>query len=57
MDITALSPAFNQANLQMNIGYKLLENTQELAEIQTEALKELIASIPTGVGENIDISV
>lgn len=56
MDITALSPALSQANLQTQIGYKLLANVKELAEVQSEAIQEIMNAIP-GVGENIDISV
>lgn len=58
MDITALSTSLSQANLQTAIGFELLANAQELAEVQTEAIQELISAIPTpGVGENIDISI
>ncbi|MCI8372384.1 MAG: putative motility protein [Lachnospiraceae bacterium] len=56
MDITSLSPALSQADLQMSIGYELLANVKELAEVQADAITELMAAIP-GLGENIDISV
>ena len=58
MDITALSTTLSQANLQTAIGFELLANATEMAEVQTEAIQELISSVPTpGVGENIDISL
>lgn len=58
MDITSLSSALNQVSLQNNIGFALLENVQELAEVETEALQEMISSIAIpGVGEHIDISL
>ena len=58
MDITELSMSLSQTNLQNAIGYELLANAKEMAEIQTDAIQEIIASIPTpGVGEHIDISL
>ena len=58
MDVTALSPAINQVNLQTQIGFALLENVKEFAEVQTEALQEMISSVAIpGLGENIDISL
>lgn len=58
MDVTALSPAINQVNLQTQIGFELLANVKELAEVQTEALQEMIASVAVpGLGEHIDVSL
>ena len=58
MDVTALSPAINQVNLQTQIGFALLENVKEFAEVQTEPLQEMISSVAIpGLGENIDISL
>lgn len=58
MDITALSTTLSQANLQTAVGFELLANATELAEVQTEALQELISSVSMpGIGENIDISL
>lgn len=58
MDVTALSPALNQVNLQTQIGFELLANVKELAEVQTEALQEMIASVAIpGLGEHIDVSL
>lgn len=58
MDITSLSPALSQADLQSQIGFALLENVMELAEVETEALQEMITSVSVpGVGEHIDISL
>lgn len=58
MDISLLSTTLNQVNLQQSIGFALLENVQELAEVETEALQEMISSVAVpGIGEHIDISL
>lgn len=59
MDINALSRSMEQIpDLQTSIGAALMENAMDLAEVQGQAIQELIATLPTpGIGENIDISL
>ena len=58
MDITALSTTLSQANLQEQISFAVLENVQELAQVQGDAIKNMMESIPEpGLGEHIDISL
>lgn len=59
MDINALSRSMEQIpDLQTAIGAALMENAMDLAEVQGEAIQELIATLPIpGIGENIDISL
>lgn len=58
MDITALSIDLNQVNLQNQIGFALLKNAKEMAEVETEAIQEMISSVSIpGVGEQIDLTV
>ena len=58
IDITKLSPEISQANLQMQIGFALMDNAKEMMEVEGDVVNDLISSIPTpGVGENIDISL
>ena len=58
MDITELSTTLSQVNLQEQIGFAVLENVQDLAKVETDALLNMMESIPTpGLGEHIDISL
>ena len=58
MDIAELSMNLSQANLQTAIGFELLANAQEVAEIQADVIQELVSSVEIpGLGENIDISL
>jgi len=58
MDIAELSMSLSQANLQTAIGFELLANAQEVAEIQADVIEELVSSVEiAGLGENIDISL
>ena len=58
MDMTELSTTLSQVNLQEQIGFAVLENVQDLAKVETDALLNMMESIPTpGLGEHIDISL
>ena len=61
MDINDVAMSMSQMQLQTQIGCALMENVKELAEVQGEALSEMIQSVlapsPAGIGQNIDISL
>lgn len=61
MDINDVAMNMSQLQLQTQIGCALMENVKELAEVQGEALSEMIESVPAplpaGIGQNIDISL
>ncbi len=61
MDINDVAMSMSQMQLQTQIDCALMENVKELAEVQGEALSEMIQSVPApspaGIGQNIDISL
>ena len=56
MDINDVAMSMSQMQLQTQIGCALMENVKELAEVQGEALSEMIQSVPApspaGIGQN-----
>lgn len=59
MDIAAMAMNMSQANLQTEISVALMKNVKDMAEVQGQAISEMIESVPSpaGVGQNIDIKL
>ncbi len=59
MDIAAMAMGMKQMELQTQVSVSVLKNVKEMAEVQGEAISEMIESVPhpEGIGQHIDISL